>query len=214
MEFSGEILYNREMMRRESGENPKQQNGFAWFHAGVAAGAKSLKSMEKHVYGLNPLEAGASAALYGLENRKMVDDHFDELYRLMVASFNDEGFIARLRSLRGRGVRSVGIGLNPENDGLCFINRLWFNVQHSSSTRYEIFYVGMGVNLKRSRYNPFPFSKLWIAHAANGPLETIRACIASPDFRETIGRRLGDHVFRSCNDEALRMLTDGGRQRF
>ena len=152
------------------------------------------------------MEIGAISTLYGMENEKMVSEHFGQLYDLLVQSFDDEHFISMLRGMKKRSVRTISLSLVPENEVLCFVNKLWFNVQHSSSEYWDGYYVGIGVNFRRSKYNPFTFSKLWLSHTANGTIEDIREKITQPDFKERVCEKLCKHIFNSCNNEMGNML--------
>lgn len=165
------------------------------------------KTMRKKC-SLEPFEAEMTASLYGLENQEVVEKHFDELYELLENSFRDEKFISRLKAMKGGARITVGVPVRPEKDFLCFVNKLWFNVQCSSSQYWEAFYVGVGVNLKRSEFSPFSFSKLWIAHAANGTIEKIREQISSMNFKDEICKLLSDHVYNSCCNQVRDLLTE------
>lgn len=156
---------------------------------------------------MEPFEAEMTASLYGLENQEMMEKHFDKLYELLVDSFQDEKFISRLQSMKGGARITIGVPVRPENDVLCFVNKLWFTVQCSSSKYWKAFYVGVGVNLKRSSFSPFSFSKLWIAHAANGTIEKIRERISSPDFKSETCQLLAEHIYNSCSNQVRVLLT-------
>lgn len=157
---------------------------------------------------LSELEIGATAALYGLENEEVVKEHFDELYAKQVQCFDDDAFIAKLQAMKGRATTTVGVSVPFKDDTICFVNKLWFNVQRSSSEYWEVVYIGIGVNFKRHEYNQFSFSKLWIAHTANGTIEQIKEKIASPDFKERIGSRLQAHVYDSCEKQMNELLSN------
>lgn len=157
---------------------------------------------------LDPIETEMTASLYGLENQEMVEKHFDKLYELLVDSFQDELFISRLKSMKGGARITIGVPVQPENDVLCFVNKLWFVVQCSSSKYWDAFYVGVGANLKRSSFSPFNFSKLWIAHAVNGTIEKIRERLSSPEFKKEICKLLSDHVYNSCCNQVRGLLTE------
>ena len=67
--------------------------------------------MSKNNDYLDPMLAGASASLYGLENQEAVKESFPLIYQKMVDSFGDPEFIAKLHALKGRGQTTVGINL-------------------------------------------------------------------------------------------------------
>lgn len=67
--------------------------------------------MSKNNDYLDPMLAGASASLYGLENQEAVKESFPLIYKKLVDSFDDPEFIAKLHDLKGRGQTTVGINL-------------------------------------------------------------------------------------------------------
>ena len=111
---------------------------------------------------LDPMLAGASASLYGLENQEAVKEYFPAIYKKLVESFNDPEFITKLHALKGRGQTTMGINIPNKNEVFCFVNKIWFQVQKSDSEYWEIYYLNIGFNFNNSKYNPFEYKKMMI----------------------------------------------------
>ena len=152
------------------------------------------------------LMAASTASLYAMEHSDIVNDNFDELFSMLVSSFEDGQFIEKLHSLGPRGTVTKSIRLKPEHEALCFADRLWFNVKKTSSWYHEVYYVGIGLSMKMTDMNIIPYRKLWIARAAAGTIERIREKLAAPDMKEWMRKRLSDHVHQTCYDSLYELL--------
>ena len=148
----------------------------------------------------------ATATLYAMEHEQIVKDNFERLYDLLVNSFDDESFQKRLRELRPGGTVTKGIALKPENDALCFANKLWFNVKQSSSQYGVWYYLGIGVNLKDAYINEGFYKKLWISRVAIGDMDEIRQKIHSDDFKERVSSSLAEHVSKTFYEHVRRIM--------
>ena len=148
----------------------------------------------------------ATATLYAMEHEQIVKDNFDRLNDLLVNSFDDESFQKRLRELRLGGTVTKGIALKPENDALCFANKLWFNVKKSSSQYGVWYYLGIGVNLKDAYINEGFYKKLWISRVAIGDMDEIRQKIHSDGFKERISSSLAEHVSKTFYEHVRRIM--------
>lgn len=73
---------------------------------------------------LDPMLAGASASLYGLENQEAVQEYFPVIYKKLVESFKDPEFIIKLHALKGRGQTTMGINIPNKNEVFCFVNKI------------------------------------------------------------------------------------------
>lgn len=149
----------------------------------------------------------ATATLYAMEHEEIVKDNFDRLYELMIQSFDDEAFLAKLRGLRPGGTVTKGIILKPENDVLCFANKLWFNVKKTSSKYGVWYYLGVGINLKDVYINEGFYKKLWLSRVAVGDMDEIRQKIHSENFKERISKSLAEHVSSTFLDHVLNIMT-------
>lgn len=152
------------------------------------------------------LMAASTASLYAMEHSEIVKKNFDELFSMLMDSFDDEQFIEKLHSLGPRGTVTKSIRLKPEHEAFCFADRLWFNVKKTSSCYHEVYYVGIGLSMKMTDLNIIPYKRLWIARAAAGTIERIREKLAAPDMKEWMRKRLSDHVYQSCYDPVYEQL--------
>lgn len=155
---------------------------------------------------LDPMLAGASASLYGLENQEAVKEYFPAIYKKLVESFNDPEFITKLHALKGRGQTTMGINIPNKNEVFCFVNKIWFQVQKSDSEYWEIYYLNIGFNFNNSKYNPFEYKKMMIKKVALGTIEKIRERISEPDFGKRIEKKLTDYVYDTLFENALSIL--------
>lgn len=163
--------------------------------------------MSKNNDYLDPMLAGASASLYGLENQEAVKESFPLIYQKMVDSFGDPEFIAKLHALKGRGQTTVGINLPKKNEAFRFVNKMWFQVQKSDSEYWEIYYLNIGFNFNHSKYNPFEYQKMMIKKVALGTIDKIRERISAPDFAKSFEKKLSDYVYDTLFENALGILT-------
>lgn len=163
--------------------------------------------MSKNNDYLDPMLAGASASLYGLENQEAVKESFPLIYQKMVDSFDDPEFIAKLHALKGRGQTTVGINLPKKNEAFRFVNKIWFQVQKSDSEYWEVYYLNIGFNFNHSKYNPFEYQKMMIKKVALGTIDKIRERISAPDFAKSIEKKLSDYVYDTLFENALGILT-------
>ena len=152
------------------------------------------------------LMAASTASLYAMEHSDIVNDNFDDLFSMLVSSFEDGQFIEKLHSLGPRGTVTKSIRLKPGHETLCFADRLWFNVKKTSSWYHDVYYVGIGLSMKMTDFNVIPYKKLWIARAVAGNIERIREKLAAPDMKEWMRKRLSDHVHQSCYDSLYELL--------
>lgn len=150
--------------------------------------------------------AGATASLYALNHKEIVEENFDSLYNLMVSSFNDDKFVEQLSNLKPKGKITRGIVLTPKDDVMCFANKLWFNVQKSSSRYREWYYVGIGINLKNTELNVVRYKKIWIARMASGDIPKIRMKINSESFKADSVKLLTDHIYDSCYEAVCKLM--------
>lgn len=155
---------------------------------------------------LDPMLAGASASLYGLENQEAVKEYFPAIYKKLVESFNDPEFITKLHALKGRGQTTMGINIPNKNEVFSFVNKIWFQVQKSDSEYWEIYYLNIGFNFNNSKYNPFEYKKMMIKKVALGTIEKIRERISEPDFAKRIEKKLTDYVYDTLFENALSIL--------
>ena len=162
--------------------------------------------MSKNNDYLDPMLAGASASLYGIENQEAVKESFPAIYQKMVDAFNDSEFIAKLHALKGRGQTTVGINLPKKNEVFRFVNKIWFQVQKSESEYWEIYYLNIGFNFNNSKYNPFEYKKMMIKKVALGTIDKIRERISAPDFAKNIEKKLSDYVYETLFENALGIL--------
>lgn len=149
----------------------------------------------------------ATATLYAMEHEEIVKDNFDRLYDLLIQSFDDNTFQARLRDLRPGGRVTKGIVLRPKNDAICFANKLWFNVKKTCSQYGEWYYLGIGVNLKDEYINEGFYKKLWISRTAVGDMEEIRQKIHSEGFKDRISKSLAEHVSNTFFEHVCKIMT-------
>lgn len=163
--------------------------------------------MSKNNDYLDPMLAGASASLYGLENQEAVKESFPLIYKKLVDSFDDPEFIAKLHDLKGRGQTTVGINLPQKNEAFRFVNKIWFQVQKSDSEYWEVYYLNIGFNFNHSKYNPFEYQKMMIKKVALGTIDKIRERISAPDFAKSIEKKLSDYVYDTLFENALGILT-------
>lgn len=152
------------------------------------------------------LMAASTASLYAMEHSDIVNDNFDELFSMLVSSFEDGQFIEKLHSLGPRGTVTKSIRLKPEHEALCFADRLWFNVKKTSSWYHEVYYVGIGLSMKMTDLNIIPYKRLWIARAVAGTIERIQERLRASDMKEWMRMRLSDHVYQSCYDPVYDLL--------
>lgn len=162
--------------------------------------------MSKCNNNFDPFVANASAALYGVENQKAVEENFHELYLKLVECFKDPKFLGKLQALKGRGQVTVGIDLPMKNEAIRFANKLWFQVQKSSSLYWEVYYVNIGVNFRKSPYSPFSFKKMMLSRATVGTIEKIQERISASDFEQKIGKELGEYVYECFSSETINIM--------
>ena len=152
--------------------------------------------------------AGATASLIAMSHSGIVSDNFDTFHGLMVFSFNDMKFLEELGRLKPGGQVTRGIRLAPENDAVCFATRLWFRVKRSSSRWGDVYYVGIGINLRESHKNITGIRKLEISRLAVGGVEDICRKINADGFREDCLERLTAHVYSSCYEYVYSFMTN------
>lgn len=154
----------------------------------------------------DPFVANASAALYGVENQNAVEENFHELYLKLVEHFRNPKFIAKLHALKPRGQVTVVIGLPMKNEAVRFANKLWFQVQKSSSLYWEVYYVNIGVNFRNSFYSPFTFKKMMLRRATVGTIEKIQDRISASDFESKMCEKLGKYVYECFSSETVNIM--------
>lgn len=154
----------------------------------------------------DPFVANASAALYGVENQNAVEENFHELYLKLVERFRNLEFIGELHALKPRGQVTVAIELPMKNEAVRFANKLWFQVQKSSSLYWEVYYVSIGVNFRNSSYSRFTFKKMMIRRATVGTIEKIQDRISAPDFESKMCERLGKYVYECFSSETINIM--------
>lgn len=157
--------------------------------------------MSKNNDYLDPMLAGASASLYGLENQEAVKESFPLIYQKLVDSFDDPEFIAKLHALKGRGQTTVGINLPKKNEAFRFVNKIWFQVQKSDSEYWEVYYLNIGFNFNHSKYNPFEYQKMMIKKVALGP--SIKS--ERESLHQTLPRALRKSFLTMCMIPSLKM---------
>ena len=165
-----------------------------------------IKIMSKCNYNFDPFVANASAALYGVENQNAVQENFHELYLKLVEHFRNPEFIGKLHALKGRGQVTVAIELPMKNEAVRFANKLWFQVQKSSSLYWEVYYVNIGVNFRNSFYSPFTFKKMMLRRATVGTIEKIQDRISAPDFESKMCEKLGKYVYECFSSETVNIM--------
>ena len=165
-----------------------------------------IKIMSKCNYNFDPFVANASAALYGVENQNAVQENFHELYLKLVDHFRNPEFISKLHALKGRGQVTVAIELPMKNEAVRFANKLWFQVQKSSSLYWEVYYVNIGVNFRNSFYSPFTFKKMMLRRATVGTIEKIQDRISAPDFESKMCEKLGKYVYECFSSETVNIM--------
>ena len=165
-----------------------------------------IKIMSKCNYNFDPFVANASAALYGVENQNAVEENFHELYLKLVEHFRNPEFIGKLHALKGRGQVTVAIELPMKNEAVRFANKLWFQVQKSSSLYWEVYYVNIGVNFRNSFYSPFTFKKMMLRRATVGTIEKIQDRISAPDFESKMCEKLGKYVYECFSSETVNIM--------
>ena len=165
-----------------------------------------IKIMTKCNYNFDPFVANASAALYGVENQNAVQENFHELYLKLVDHFRNPEFIGKLHALKGRGQVTVAIELPMKNEAVRFANKLWFQVQKSSSLYWEVYYVNIGVNFRNSFYSPFTFKKMMLRRATVGTIEKIQDRISAPDFESKMCEKLGKYVYECFSSETVNIM--------
>ena len=165
-----------------------------------------IKIMSKCNYNFDPFVANASAALYGVENQNAVQENFHELYLKLVDHFRNPEFIGKLHALKGRGQVTVAIELPMKNEAVRFANKLWFQVQKSSSLYWEVYYVNIGVNFRNSFYSPFTFKKMMLRRATVGTIEKIQDRISAPDFESKMCEKLGKYVYECFSSETVNIM--------
>ena len=162
--------------------------------------------MSKCNYNFDPFVANASAALYGVENQNAVQENFHELYLKLVDHFRNPEFIGKLHALKGRGQVTVAIELPMKNEAVRFANKLWFQVQKSSSLYWEVYYVNIGVNFSKSTYSPFSFKKMMLSRATVGTIEKIQDRISAADFESKMCEELGKYVYECFSSETVNIM--------
>ena len=165
-----------------------------------------IKIMSKCNYNFDPFVANASAALYGVENQNAVQENFHELYLKLVEHFRNPEFISKLHALKGRGQVTVAIELPMKNEAVRFANKLWFQVQKSSSLYWEVYYVNIGVNFRKSTYSPFTFKKMMLRRATVGTIEKIQDRISAADFESKMCEKLGKYVYECFSSETVNIM--------
>ena len=152
--------------------------------------------------------SAATASLIAMSHSGIVGENFDSLYDMMLASFKDEKFQEHLDSLRPGGQVTRSIRLVPENDAVCFANRLWFKVKRSASKWWGGYHVSIGISLKESDMNITGFRTLAIARLAVGKLDDIREKIIKAEFKDNSARLLTEHVYSVCYEAVCELMSD------
>lgn len=152
--------------------------------------------------------SAATASLVAMSHSGIVGENFDSLYDMMLASFNDEKFLEHLDHLRPGGQITRSIKLVPENDAVCFANRLWFKVKRSASKWWSGYRVSIGINLKKSDMNITRIRTLAIARLAVGKLDDIREKIIKAEFKDNSARLLTEHVYSACYESVCELMSD------
>lgn len=160
------------------------------------------------MFDTDSLIPAATASLYALEHRDIVRENFSRLFQMLVSSFQDDTFIERLHKLGPRGTVTRSIKLNPQDNVLCFADKLWFKVKRSSSPSKERFYVSVGLTFKLSEYNCIPYKKMWVAYVAAGPIDLIQFLLGAPSCEEIVCEKLSEHVYNTCFDSIEAMFSD------
>lgn len=154
-----------------------------------------------------PLMSGATASLYGFNNKELVESHFDELHELLVKSFSDKKFISKLKAMKGGAVLTVSIPVKPTDKTFSLVKKLWFRVKRSKSIYWEGFKVSMGVNLRKDFDNMTNISKIRLGFVALGTISMINDLITYPKHKEVIRDRLSDAVYRSIMEHTSETLS-------
>lgn len=162
--------------------------------------------MSKCNNNFDPFVANASAALYGVENQNAVEENFHDLYLKLVECFGNPKFLGKLQALKGRGQVTMSIDLPMKNEAIRFASKLWFQVQKSSSLYWEVYYVNIGVNFRKSPYSPFSFKKMMLSRATVGTIEKIQKRISAPDFEAKIQKELGEYVYECFSSETINIM--------
>ena len=161
------------------------------------------------MFDTDSLIPAATASLYAMEHCDIVRGNFSRLFQMLVSSFEDETFIERLHKLGPRGTVTHSIKLNPQNNVLCFADKLWFKVKRSSSSSMERFYVSVGLTFKLSEYNCIPYKKIWVSHVAAGPIDLIQYLLGAPSCEKIVCDKLSEHVYDTCFASIEAMFSDG-----
>ena len=162
------------------------------------------------MFDTDSLIPAATASLYAMEHRDIVRGNFSRLFQMLVSSFQDDTFIERLHKLGPRGTVTRSIKLNPQDNVLCFADKLWFKVKRSSSSK-ERFYVSVGLTFKHSEYNciPYKYKKVWVSHVAAGPIDLIQYLLGAPSCEKIVCDKLSEHVYDTCFASIEAMFSDG-----
>ena len=160
------------------------------------------------MFDTDSLIPAATASLYALEHRDIVRENFSRLFQMLVSSFQDDTFIERLHKLGPRGTVTRSIKLNPQNNVLCFADKLWFKVKRSSSSSMERFYVSVGLTFKHSEYNCIPYKKIWVSYVAAGPIDLIQYLLGAPSCEKIVCEQLSEHVYDTCFNSIEAMFSE------
>ncbi len=155
---------------------------------------------------LDPMMVMATSSLYGLENQKIVEEHFDEFIAYMRMMMDDSNYREKMSSLKPKGRISGGIALPRKDNIFCFTSKIWYTIHKSSSTHYEWYWLKIGVSIRRDKYDPLNVSKIYINRIAGGRLEEIIEKVHSQEFAENAKKRLCEWVYNSCNDAIMEMF--------
>ncbi len=155
---------------------------------------------------LDPMMVMATSSLYGLENQKIVEEHFDEFIANMRMMMSESDFREKISILKPKGRISGGITLPRKDNTFCFASKIWYTIHKSSSHYYEWYWLKIGVNIRRDKYNPMNVSKIYINRIAGGILEELIEKVHSQEFAENAKKRLCEWVYDSCNDAIVEMF--------
>ncbi len=155
---------------------------------------------------LDPMMVMATFSLYGLENQKIVEEHFDEFIAYMRIIMNESDYREKISSLKPKGKICGGITLPRKDNTFCFASKIWYTIHKSSSDYYEWYWLKIGVNIRRDKYNPMNLSKIYINRIAGGKLGELIEKVHSQEFAENAKKRLCEWVYESCNDAIVEMF--------
>ncbi len=168
-------------------------------------------NIKKEEREMDSLIAGATAALYGLENQKIVEEHFDEFINDMLQHFDNPEFQERILGLKTRGRITGGIVLPKRNDLLCFANKIWYMIYRSTSAYPVWYWLKIGINLRHDEFNPMDLSKVYINRICGGDLEHIITKIHNKELAEDVKKRLAEGIYDCCYNSAMKVFDDTGK---